>query len=119
VYQLVLHPFAPLVFFSVALTAMLATYLVGGFAPSPTFEMLSTLSWALLLALWVVADARRRKQIPCYDFGFFCYLFLPVLVPGYCFWSRGWRGVLTLVAIATLWLMPYIVATMVWIALYG
>lgn len=114
-----IHPLAPLSIFSVVLTAFLATYLATGFSPSTTFEIASSFSWSLLLAFWVVTDARRREGIPCFDFGFFCYLFPPIVVPWYCFWSRGWRGTLLLATIVCLWLMPYVVASMLWLALYG
>jgi hypothetical protein len=87
--------------------------------PSTTFELLASVSWSLLVALWVVVDARRRACTPCFDFGFFCYVFFPVAVPWYCFWSRGWRGALTLVIILGLWFAPHIVASVAWIALSG
>lgn len=90
-----------------------------GLAPSPTFQVATSFCWSLLLAFWIVADARRRKCVPCFDFGFFCYVFLPIAVPWYCLWSRGPRGVLTLVAFAALWLVPYMIASVVWLALYG
>ncbi|MCI0332520.1 MAG: hypothetical protein L0228_04780 [Planctomycetes bacterium] len=113
------HPIAPLLLFSIVLAALLAAYLAVGMSPSTSFEVVASFSWSLLLAFWVVADARRRKGIPCFDFGLFCYVFLPLVVPWYCFWSRGWRGALTLVAIAGLWLAPYIIAMAVWLILYG
>jgi hypothetical protein len=88
-------------------------------APSPTFQLVASFCWSLLLAFWIVADARRRNCVPCFDFGFFCYLFLPVAVPWYCFWSRGLRGAFMLITFAVLWLVPYLAATIFWVALYG
>jgi hypothetical protein len=113
------YPLAPLLLFSVALTALLVTYLAVGLSPSPTFEFIASFFWSLLLALWIVADVRRKSGVPCFDFGFFCYLFLPIAVPWYCVWSRGVRGLLLLVGIGLLWLAPYFVANLVWLALYG
>jgi hypothetical protein len=86
-------------------------------APSPTFEMVASFWWSILLALWIVADARRRSCVPCFDFGFFCYILLPLSVPWYCLWSRGWRGLFLMAAILVLWLAPYVVAGVVWVAL--
>ena len=83
------------------------------------FDLAASFCWSVLLAFWIVADARRRTGVPCFDFGFFCYLFLPVAVPWYCCWSRGLRGLQMLVAIALLWLAPYVVANIVWLAMCG
>jgi hypothetical protein len=116
---LFIHPLAPLVLFAIALAALLTSYAATGLWPSKSFEVVAAFGWSLLLAIWVVADARRRKLIPCFDFGFFCYVFMPVVVPCYCFWSRGWRGALTLATLVSLWVVPYVVATVVWLALDG
>jgi hypothetical protein len=119
VFKYLTHPLAPLMAFSFVLSALLVTYLAVGIAPSPVFQLLATFWWSILLAFWIVTDARRRTGVPCFDFGFFCYLFLPVAVPWYCIWSRGWHGVLTMFAIGVLWLAPYIVASMFWLAWYA
>jgi hypothetical protein len=116
--QILNRPLGPLLLFSIALTALLTTYVAAGLAPSPSFEVVASLSWSLLLALWIVADARRHTGIPCFDFGFYCYVFLPFVFPWYCFWSRGWRGALTLMTIACLWAVPFIIASIVWRVLY-
>jgi hypothetical protein len=119
VLRSIYHPIAPLVAFSIALAALLTIYLAAWLSPSPAFEFVASFWWSVLLAIWIVADARRRSGVPCFDFGFFCYLFLPVAVPWYCFWSRGWRGMLTLLSIVGIWLAPYVVAGLVWEAMYG
>lgn len=113
------HPFAPLVVYSMALSGLLVTYLAAGCSPSPAFEALAWFSWLLLLALAVVTDARRRKSTPCFDFGMFCMMVLPIAVPWYCFWSRGWRGIFVIAAIFALWVGPYFIATVVWHVLFG
>jgi hypothetical protein len=113
------HPLTPLLLFSVALTALMIAYVIGGAAPSEAFDIFVSWVWSILAALWVVADARRRDTIPCYDFGLFCYLFFPVVVPGYCFWSRGWRGLLMLIVILGTLMVPYIVAGVIAVVLYG
>ena len=119
VIQWIFHPLAPLVVFSLALSALLAMYLAAGLSPSPAFEAVTTLSWSILLAFAVVTDARRRGQVPCFDFGMFCYLFYPIAIPWYCLRSRGWRGMFLLAAILLLWVLPYLVGEVVWEALYG
>lgn len=119
VRRLLLHPLAPLIGFSLALTAFYVGYLLAGYAPSNLFLTLTSLVWGLLLPMWVVADARRSCAVPCFDFGFLCWLALPVSLPWYCFWSRGWRGAFVLFLIAGLFFAPYLVASAVWQAMYG
>jgi hypothetical protein len=113
------HSLAPLFFFSIALSAILTFYLAAGLAPSPSFEIVASFGWSLLLAIWIVSDARRRSGIPVFDFGFYCYVFLPVVFPWYCFWSRGRRGGLTLITIIGIWIAPYLLANLVWQMFYG
>jgi hypothetical protein len=43
------------------------------------------------IALWVLADARRRHPVP-YDFGSVLYFTWPFLVPIYLFSTRSWRA---------------------------
>jgi hypothetical protein len=119
VQRLVSSPLAPLLAFSIALAAILTVSLIAGVSLSETSGLIVAFCWSLLVAFWVLADARRRGCVLCFDFGLYCYLFLPCVVPWYCFWSRGWRGALTLSAIVSLWLAPYIIATVVWQVLYG
>jgi hypothetical protein len=113
------HPLSALLLFTLVLTGLLTLYLTAGVEPSENFMQVASWSWALLLALWIVGDARRRAQTPCFDFGLFCYVFLPAAATWYCFWSRGWRGALTLIALLSFWLVPFIVASLVASAVLG
>lgn len=110
---------APLILFSLLASVLFAAYPAAGFYPSPAFEAVVQLSWTLLLAYWVVVDARNGHRIPCFDFGLFCYILLPITLPWYCFWSRGWRGFFLLAALYGFGIAPYIVASTVWEVLYG
>jgi hypothetical protein len=85
-------PLAPLVLFSLTASVLSAAYLFAGRAPTPTFDLVVQLSWAVLLVFWVVVDARQGHRIPCFDFGLFCYLFLPVTLPSYCFGRVAGEG---------------------------
>ena len=114
--RFLVHPLSPLLLFSFISTAFYIVYLTLGRVPSEAFEVLVSFGWTLLLGLWIVSDARRSKRTPCFDFGLFCFMFLPVVVPWYCIWSRGWRGALTLLMLVCIWLAPPIVATVVWLA---
>lgn len=117
--RFVYHPLWPLVMFTVALSVVFSAYLVAGMAPSEPVEIVASFYVVFLLVYWIVADARRYERIPCFDFGFLCYVFFPFTLVWYCFWSRGWRGALTLLVLITIFFAPYIVAMIVWTALYG
>jgi hypothetical protein len=47
-----------------------------------------------MAVLAIVNDARRRRLVPCYDFGLYCWVSFPLTVTWYCLWSRKWRGLL-------------------------
>src|SRR4051812_26981555 len=91
VVRVLIHPMTQLVVFAVGLTAGFTAYLIAGLAVSPSFESLASAGWVFLMVLWADADARRRRRMPCYDFGFLAYLFFPLSVAWYCLWSRGGR----------------------------
>lgn len=44
------------------------------------------------IALWVVADARKRRLSVPYDFGTFVLMTWPVAALIYLFYTRGWRA---------------------------
>src|SRR5688572_16239471 len=71
---------------------------------SPELEMradaVSRVALGLVIALWVVADARKRGRQLCYDYDSFAYFAWPILVPFYLFQTRGWRAFLTLLCFA-------------------
>jgi hypothetical protein len=48
------------------------------------------------IALWVVADARERRQWKLYDFGSFVFFFWPVIASMYLFQTRGLRAFSTI-----------------------
>jgi hypothetical protein len=113
------NPMAHLLTFAVVLTGGLCVYLFAGLSASASFQTLAGVGWAVMLVLWVVADARRRRAVPCYDFGLLVGVTFPVSVAWYCVWSRGWRGFLWAGGLILLWLAPYVVAGIVWGMLYG
>ncbi len=115
--SLVCNPLTPLVAFAVALTACLGLYLLAGLVVSPAFEALVSFGWVFLLVLWMDADARHRRQVPCFDFGLLVWQLFPLSVAWYCLWSRGWRGLLLIAGLVGLWLVPYVAVMLLWSAL--
>jgi hypothetical protein len=107
---LVAHPLAPLVALALATSVALCGFSAAGAAPSPGAELVLSYGWALMLLLWMDADARRLRRLPCYDFGLLAAVFFPLSLAWYCLWSRGWRGLLVLLALLALWLLPYVAA---------
>jgi hypothetical protein len=106
-----MKPIALLVALSLATAAFLCAYVIMGAAPTRVAEMLVSTGWTVMLALWVDADARRRRRVPCFEVGFLVAAFLPVSLVCYCVWSRGWRrGLLVLLALLGLWAVPQLVA---------
>jgi hypothetical protein len=80
---------------------------------------LTSFGLALTFVLWILLDAQRRRQIPCYDFGFLVAVFFPLSLGWYVFWSRGWRGIFLLVALLGLILVPQVSASVAWTLRHG
>lgn len=116
---LVRHPLSPLCFFALEASVCFTAALFAG-VPIPPL-MLTSVNWILvvLILMWVVSDAQHRHQVPCFDFGFLAWVFLPLAVPWYCFWTRGWKGVGILTLIGILLLIPTVIAEVGWFSLYG
>jgi len=102
-----------LVLISVALgTVQTATLVLNSprLAPIATF-----VSYVLAFAIvfWAVADARRRRCVPCFDFGFLLLTTHPFGVIGYLLWTRRWKGFLLMAAFAGLYIVPWMCSVFV------
>jgi len=73
-------------------------------------ELASGFAFPLVVALWVMADARKRGRRLCYDFDSFIFFAWPVVVTVYLFQTRGIRAFLTLLCFAGIWLVALLVA---------
>ena len=78
-------------------------------------DYVSRLALSLILASWVIADARKRQRQLCYDYDSFVFFAWPVVVPVYLFRTRGLRAFLTLLCFAGIWLVAMLVALVVFI----
>ncbi len=78
-------------------------------------ELASSVAFPLVVASWVMADARKRGRRPCYDFDSFVYFAWPIVVPVYLFQTRGARALLTLLCFAGIWLVAALFAGMVFL----
>jgi hypothetical protein len=105
--QLFLHPIAPLAAYSLVATVLLCAYPLAGAADADGFF---SVVFAVMVLLWMDADARRLRRVPCFDFGLLAWITFPLSTLWYCFWSRGWRGIFVLLILLVLLLGPFIVA---------
>jgi hypothetical protein len=76
-------------------------------------ELASSAALPLVIASWVMADARKRGRRLCYDYDSFVYFAWPVVVPIYLFQTRGFRAFLTLLCFAGIWLVAALSASVI------
>ena len=69
----------------------------------------SRLALPLILASWVITDARKRQRPLCHDYDSFVFFAWPVVVPVYLFRTRGVRAFLTILSFAGIWLVAMLV----------
>ena len=87
--------------------------------PVPRLAMAALpLAFPLFVILWVVADARRRRLTPCFDFGFFVALGFPLSVAWYVLRTRKLWGVVVLAALFGLFVFPFVCAALVLMTKY-
>ncbi len=95
------------------LAIVASVYVLLGEEPPQSVLTLSSTVQSLFILYWVVADARRRRRVPCHDFGFLVGIYLPVSLIWYLVWSRGLRGLLLLGGFVVLVALPQICAVLV------
>ena len=79
-------------------------------------EQVSGVAFSFILASWLIADARKRRQRLCYDYDSFAFFAGPVALPVYLFRTRGVRAFLTLLCFVGIWLVAWAVTAAVFIA---
>jgi hypothetical protein len=114
-----LRPLGVLIVLGAALSVAQVVYVTAGVPMSAAASGLTSYSLALFAILWVVADARGRRRVPCYDFGMLVAVYFPLSLVWYVFWSRGRRGALLLAALVGLMSLPWLSAVVAWLLLYG
>ncbi len=106
-----------LVLLTTGLSAFWIAYVLRGVPISDGAETLTSVSFCLFTILWVESDAHRRGRTPCHEFGFLVYLFFPLSIVWYLFWTRGARGILVMIALLALFGTPAIVAALTCLAM--
>ena len=75
-----------------------------------------TLTFSLLVALWIEADSRRFTNVyRPYEYGFLVYLMWPVYLPYYLVRTRGARGIAWLTGFVVLYLVTWLARMVVWL----
>ena len=69
---------------------------------------------SVILASWVAADARARRQSLCYDIDTFIFFAWPVVLPCYLLRTRGFGALLTLLCFAGMCLAAMAAALVVY-----
>ncbi len=86
--------------------------LAGGASAVLQLLTANAVTWGLMM--WVDVDSRRRRRVPCHDFAFLVWLFLPISLVWYLLWTRGWRGLITLVVLGAFLVFPAVFAVFMW-----
>jgi len=73
-------------------------------------DLVSRAVLPLVIASWVMADARKRGRRLCYDYDSFVFFAWPVVLPVYLFQTRGARAFLTLLCFAGICLIALLAA---------
>ena len=71
----------------------------------PAAHRLSAAALSLVIADWVMADARKRHRPLCYDYDTLVFFLWPVVVPVYLVRTRGWRALLTGLCFLGIWVV--------------
>jgi len=100
--------------YSAAFAAFALAYQIAGGEPSRPAQLLFSFGPAAGVAVWVDADARRRRRSPCWEIGTFVFFAWPVAVPAYCLWSRGRGGWGILGGLLAALVAPSLLATLLW-----
>jgi hypothetical protein len=106
------------IFAAVGISVVLATYdgwlSSRGMAPGEALLRLYNFTVAILLATWLIEDARvSARSGPSFDYGWFVMWVFPIYLPYYLYSTRRWRGLLILVGMLLLFLLPAIAESLV------
>ena len=108
--SLLRHPLAPLIILAIVAVGLRSEYAMHHARPSMRVDLVLQFCWGVPVLIWMNDDARRRRIRPCYDFGLLLCATFPLSLLWYCFWSRGWRGLLVLLGLGALLFAPAMVA---------
>ena len=106
-------PLGQVVVLSLVLSALYGVYAFFRTEPSFVNSILGSYGLLVYVAFWVLDDARKRQDWPCYDFGTFIFFGWPAVVPWYLIRTRGPKGILLALAVLGLLVLPFVTAVLV------
>ena len=95
-----------------------ALYVAVAIEPAPVLALFWSVAPLTAVCLWLQKDARRTGVGNIQDWGFFLWLFWPVLIPWYAFKTRGISGWRLAAALLGLTWAPLITAYALSLLLY-
>jgi hypothetical protein len=108
-----LSAFGPLLGLASILAIFASVYVLLGEEPPDGFSSLYGPIYFLFILSWMILDARRRRGVPCHDFGFLIGIFFPVSLAWYLIWTRGIKGLLMLAVFGFLFILPFLGALVI------
>jgi len=107
----------PLVVLTTICTVGRSFLAVHGLGAPGEAELLWTFEFRIILAWWVSVDRRIRGFSVPFEFDALVFFAWPFIVPYYLYRTRGRRGLFLVTGIYGLYLLPYLTAQIVRIAL--
>lgn len=93
----------PLLTIAFSGSAILSGYVFAGLSPpTKVQDFLASFYWFTVL-VWIRCDAKKRRKIPCFDFGLFLLVLAPFSILWYLVCSRGFvKGLLVALSLLVL-----------------
>ncbi len=110
-----LTPFGQVVVLSLVFSAFNGGYAFFRTEPSFVISILGSYGLLVYVAFWVLDDARKRQDWPCYDFGTFLFFGWPAVIPWYLIRTRGPKGILLALGVLGLIVLPSVTAFLVYL----
>jgi hypothetical protein len=90
-----------------------------GLEPLPSFEFLYSAIFICGVVWWLRAEIRRSPATELYCTGVFAVTAWPFMITYHLLKTRGWRGLLPLLALVSTFVIAKLLAISLYLALYG
>jgi CDP-diglyceride synthetase len=83
-------------------------------ATSGETNLIWSVSFALIVALWTSNDAKDKKLYKPYEYSYFVFLFWPLVLPYHLAKTRGTDGLLVFMGVVLLYMLPFFSGLVAW-----